>query len=76
MNEITLFLWLVAIAGGVCCLFGVLFVVNPQVIHKANQAISFSILSFDATFMKYNRYTGLSFLAIGIVLLYFIIRIL
>ncbi|OGQ73666.1 MAG: hypothetical protein A3G40_09235 [Deltaproteobacteria bacterium RIFCSPLOWO2_12_FULL_57_22] len=76
MEQITMFLWLITIAGVICCLFGLLFLASPHAVHKLNQGISRSILSVDTTFVKYNRYTGVSFLAIGTVLLYIVIRIL
>lgn len=76
MEEMTLFLWVVGIAGVICCLSGSIFLASPHMIHKINQGISRSIISLDETFMKYNRYAGLSFLVVGIVLIYFILRIL
>ena len=75
MDELTIFLWVIGIAGVMCSIFGALLLVNPQVVHKLNQGISRSILSFDKIFFEYNRHAGISLLVIGIALLYMIIRI-
>ena len=75
MEQTSLFLWLALAAGGFSYLFGVLFLLNPQVVHKLNQGISCSLLSFDTTLMKHNRVTGAALLIAGCFLLYMGIRL-
>jgi len=76
MDQFAIFFWVVIIAGFLCSLFGVLLVASPKAVHKLNAGISRSIISFDASILKYSRYAGVSFLVVGIALLYMIFRIL
>lgn len=74
MEQTSLFLWLALAGGGLSYLFGVLFLLNPQVVHKLNQGISFSLMSFDTALMKHNRITGAALLIAGCFILYMAIR--
>lgn len=70
MEQGTMLLGLTIAAGVMSSLFGLLFLVTPEVVHRLNQGISRSILTFDTILVKYNRVTGVLFLAVGVFLLY------
>jgi len=74
MDQATMLLWLTMAGGVVCFLFGLLFLVTPQMVHKLNQGISRSILTLDTTFEKHNRFAGALFLVVGVFLLYMTIQ--
>lgn len=74
MDQATMFLWIITAAGVMCSIFGVLFLLSPQMVHRLNQGISRRIMSFDTTFVKYSTYSGILFLAIGAFLLYMTIQ--
>jgi len=75
MEQLALFFGVIGTSGILCSLFGILLLTSPQAIHKLNERITRSILSFDSIFLKYNRYAGISFLVTGAALLYMIIRV-
>ena len=76
MDQVTMALWLAMVAAVALCFFGVFFLVNPTAGHKMNMGITQSIASFDSTFLKHHYYAGASFLVVGVVLLYIILRVL
>jgi uncharacterized protein YjeT (DUF2065 family) len=61
---------LVMAGGALCILFGVVMMLTPQVIHKMNAGINQTIVSLDETFLKYNWISGITFLVLGLILVY------
>ena len=75
MDQTTMYLWFMMAGGVICSVFGLMFLGSPQVVHKLNMWISRSVVSFDGTIVKHNRFSGLLFLAVGIFLLYMRIQV-
>ncbi len=76
MDQVMMVFLLIMVGATALCCFGVLFIVNPTAVHKMNMGNSRPIVSLDSTFVKHHYSTGVSFLVIGVALLYIILRVL
>lgn len=75
MEELIVFRTLVLSGAIACLLFGLLFLLTPEFVHRLSQGVNRSILTLDTVLVRHHRLTGGFLLLIGIPLLYFVLLV-